>query len=191
MQALGLSTQGYAFVYSATATGFVIGSYLNGLALRRHSPRLLLRAGTLGLVLCGSGLVLAAFVSGALPAILLLLFGYISLLGIVVPNAVALAMDDQGDRAGTASAVFGATQFTVAAVASAGVSGLYDGTALPMMAVMVVVAMAAMLAALVCWRATSPPQVGVRIPFAPSRRTASAGTTRPGCGRPRCRSSRD
>ena len=53
-----------------------------------------------------------------------------------MPNASACAMSGQGARAGSASAMLGCLQFSVAAGAASLVGVLHDGTAVPMALVM-------------------------------------------------------
>ncbi len=54
------------------------------------------------------------------------------------PNTTALAMAPHGDKAGSASALIGTLQFTLAAIAAFAVGALNTGTALPMAAVIAV-----------------------------------------------------
>jgi hypothetical protein len=77
------------------------------------------------------------------------LFTSLSSLGLVLPNAVALALDGQGSRAGNAAAWLGALQWGAAATTSAVVATLANGTAVPTAATML--ATAAMACALRWW----------------------------------------
>ncbi|MNN19815.1 bicyclomycin/multidrug efflux system [compost metagenome] len=79
----------------------------------------------------------------ALWPLLIPLFVCIASLGGIVPNASACAMSGQGARAGSASALLGCLQFSVAAGASALVGVLHDGSALPMAIVISLCGMAA------------------------------------------------
>jgi DHA1 family bicyclomycin/chloramphenicol resistance-like MFS transporter len=72
---------------------------------------------------------------GGFPLMLALLFVTIASTGMVGPNATALAMAPYGRRAGSASALLGATQFTAGALAGALVGVFANGTALPMVGV--------------------------------------------------------
>jgi DHA1 family bicyclomycin/chloramphenicol resistance-like MFS transporter len=60
------------------------------------------------------------------------LFVCIASLGCIIPNASACAMNGQWARAGSASALLGCLQFSVAAGAAALVGVLHDGSAVPM-----------------------------------------------------------
>ena len=64
--------------------------------------------------------------------LLIPLFVCIASLGCIIPNASACAMSGQGARAGSASAMLGCLQFSVAAGAASLVGVLHNGTAMPM-----------------------------------------------------------
>ena len=81
-----------------------------------------------GLVLLG----ISALRPAELWPLLIPLFICIASLGCIIPNASACAMSGQGARAGSASALLGCVQFSVAAGAAALVGVLHDGSALPM-----------------------------------------------------------
>jgi DHA1 family bicyclomycin/chloramphenicol resistance-like MFS transporter len=69
---------------------------------------------------------------GGLPGLMAPLFVCISSLGFILPNATAAAMNRSGGHAGSAAALLGGIQFAIASSASAMVSILENGTALPM-----------------------------------------------------------
>ena len=101
------------------------------------------------MVICAAGAILVAVAAtrwGGLPAIVVSLFAFGASLGFVGANATALAMEEQGSRAGLASAALGATQFLIAAGASSLVGVLHDGSARPMAAVMAACGVAAWIA---------------------------------------------
>ncbi|OTE98443.1 Bcr/CflA family drug resistance efflux transporter, partial [Pseudomonas aeruginosa] len=81
-----------------------------------------------GLALLG----IASLQPATLWPLLVPLFGCVASLGCIIPNASACAMAGQGQHAGSASALMGSLQFSVAAGASALVGVLHDGTAIPM-----------------------------------------------------------
>jgi DHA1 family bicyclomycin/chloramphenicol resistance-like MFS transporter len=90
--------------------------------------------------------VVAATGAGGLVGLLIPLFVCVAGVGLVGPNATAAAMADYGHAAGSASALLGALQFLAGAAASALVGALYNGTALPMAAVIAACGAAALLA---------------------------------------------
>ena len=129
----GVPAEHYGWLFGTNAAGFILMAQVNARLLARRGPAaLLLRAVwvyvTAGLVL----LALSALHPAALWPLLILLFIGIASLGAIVPNASACAMSGQGARAGSASALLGCLQFSVAAGAAALVSALDDGSAIPM-----------------------------------------------------------
>jgi MFS transporter, DHA1 family, multidrug resistance protein len=81
-------------------------------------------------------LVLAALSGAGLPVVLPGLFVVASGMGLVLPNATALAMADAAYAAGTASALVGVGQFAIAGIGAPLVGLGAAGTLLPMALVM-------------------------------------------------------
>jgi DHA1 family bicyclomycin/chloramphenicol resistance-like MFS transporter len=136
IEVYGVPAHAYGWLFGTNALGLAVASQINRRLLRRVSAeRLLARAVAIDAGL--GALLFAAAVTGlgGFPAILLLLFCYISTLGFSFPNAIAGAMAPFPARAGAASALFGTVQFVLAAVAGALVGQFHDGTAVPMAAV--------------------------------------------------------
>jgi DHA1 family bicyclomycin/chloramphenicol resistance-like MFS transporter len=81
-------------------------------------------------------LLLALNLAGvdSLTLIIALLFVGFGFLGLVLPTAAVLALDEHGEIAGTASALMGTLQFMTGAVVMAVVGHFVDGTARPMLA---------------------------------------------------------
>ncbi len=128
----GASPQLFSVMFAANALGIVAASQANRALLRRADPRALLR-GALG-VQAGAGVALLAAVAagaGVWP-IVVLLFVVVASVGVVFPNATALALADHPRVAGSASGLLGVLQFIVGAAAAplVGVGG--TGTAVPM-----------------------------------------------------------
>lgn len=132
-----LSPQAYGWIFGTNAFGLILGSQLNHRLLARRLPAQILAGSTVVVSVAGAILVAVAMSGwGGLPAILASLFVFVASLGFIGSNATALAMEEQGARAGIASAALGSTQFLIAAGASSLVGVLNDGSARPMAAVM-------------------------------------------------------
>ena len=115
--------------------------------LARHSTDALLERANFANALFGIVLAAVAWSGlGGLPGLLLPLFGYITALGFTFPNAAAGALAPFGDRAGSASALLGSVQFSIAALAAAAVGWLHNDTAVPMAMVIGVCGIAALVA---------------------------------------------
>lgn len=124
----GLSPQTFSLVFAASSVCLILGA--------RLAVRVPLVVG-LGILVLGSVTVLLAGVTGLGLAPVLLGFALItSSIGLTGPPLIALALHAHGERAGSASALVGASQFVigglVAAVGSRGASGgvLVLGTSL-------------------------------------------------------------
>lgn len=132
----GIPAQDFGWLFGLNALGLIAGSQYNRRLLLRHSADAILRRANRATVMLGLVLI-AVTVSGrgGLPGLLIPLFGYLVTLGFTGPNAVALALADQGMRAGSASALIGTLQFGIATLSSAMVGLLGSASALPMAAV--------------------------------------------------------
>jgi len=139
----------YGWLFGSNAAGFIIVSQINARLLRLRGPGFWLRRFVWFYFACGATLlVLALSQPDVLWPLLIPLFAGLASLGSILPNATACAMAKQGKQAGLASALMGSLQFSVAAVASAAVGWLHNGTAVPMA---LVIAVCALTAACLAW----------------------------------------
>ncbi|SCL72874.1 MFS transporter, DHA1 family, bicyclomycin/chloramphenicol resistance protein [Micromonospora peucetia] len=132
----GLDEQQFGLAFGAGAVGLIAATQYNVRLLRRHSSqRILVVALAVGSV---AGLAMVAFAVtgfGGLPSLLVSLWVVLAAAGLAMPNAPALALSRHGEAAGTASALLGAVQFGVGALAAPLVGVL--GTGAVAMAVVV------------------------------------------------------
>ncbi|MGW1060514.1 multidrug effflux MFS transporter [Micromonospora rubida] len=143
----GLNEQQFGLAFGAGAVGLIAATQGNVRLLRHYSPqRILVAALAVGTV---AGLALLAFAAtgiGGLPSLLASLWVVLAAAGLAMPNAPALALSRHGEAAGTASALLGAVQFGVGALAAPLVGAL--GTGAVAMAVVVAGGMVAATAVL-------------------------------------------
>ncbi len=148
----GLSPQAFSLAFAVNAIGVVALGQLSGVLVGRVAPQRLMMA---GLVLqCAGGLVLVIAAAGdaSLPVILVGYLLTVAPLGLVQPNASALALADQAAHAGSASAILGATSFLVGA-AIAPLTGLSAGASvLPPMVVIAASALGGLVVLVVATR---------------------------------------
>jgi MFS transporter, DHA1 family, multidrug resistance protein len=129
----GLSPQLFSAVFAVNACGIVAASQLGRRLLRSVSPRALLYGGLAASATGGVALLCAVAVGGlGVWSVLVPLFVVVSAVGIVMPNATALALQDHPDVAGSASALVGMLQFVVGALLAPLVGVAGRQTALPM-----------------------------------------------------------
>ena len=129
----GVPPEHFGWLFGANAAGFILVAQVNARMLAKRGPAFLLTRTVW--IYVGAGLALLAVTSmhtAQLWPLLIPLFICISSLGCILPNASACAMNGQGARAGSASAMLGCLQFSVAAGAAALVGVLHDGSAVPM-----------------------------------------------------------
>jgi DHA1 family bicyclomycin/chloramphenicol resistance-like MFS transporter len=112
----GVSPQLYGVIFAGNALGLVACSQLNAFLVGRVPPEKLLAGGIAAGVSAGLALLAVILVGSiGLPGILPCLFVVVSTVGIVIPNASALALADYPHVAGSASALLGVLQFLVGA----------------------------------------------------------------------------
>ncbi|MGC4888350.1 multidrug effflux MFS transporter [Micromonospora sp. DT227] len=146
-QGYGLDEQQFGLAFGAGAVGLIGATQYNVRLLRRFPPQRILVASLAAGTLAGLALVVfAATDVGGLPALLVSLWLVLAAAGLAMPNAPALALSRHGEAAGTASALLGAVQFGVGAVAAPLVGVL--GTGALAMALVVAGGMVAALAVL-------------------------------------------
>lgn len=136
MEIYGVPAAQYGLFFGSNALGLIAAAQINARLVRRFSPAEILTV-VLIVTALASLVLLAAAATGiaGFPGILVPLFLFVAGLGFVSPNAAALAMGRQARNAGSASALLGVTQFLLGGIAGGLVSALYDGTAMPMAAV--------------------------------------------------------
>jgi DHA1 family bicyclomycin/chloramphenicol resistance-like MFS transporter len=159
----GMSEQEFALVFAAGAIGLIGATQLNVRLLRRWTPQQILGASLLaGLAFGLLFLILAATGTGGLAGILIPLWLVLTMVGLAMPNAPALALSRHGEAAGTAAALLGAVQFGVGALAAPLVGVLGVGAV-----AMAVVVFGGMLAAtLVCFLVVRPHRLPADHPVA-------------------------
>ncbi len=156
----GVPAEHYGWLFGMNAGGFIVVAQVNARLLAKRAPGSLLTRTIWVYLLAGLAVLgISALHTEALWPLLVPLFVCISSLGCIIPNASACAMNGQGAHAGSASALLGCVQFSVAAAAAGLVSALHDGSALPMALVITLCGAAAVTAAMLTRRLQLRPNV--------------------------------
>jgi DHA1 family bicyclomycin/chloramphenicol resistance-like MFS transporter len=157
----GVSPQGFAALFSVNALGLVTLAQVSGRVVGRLGPRRLLGYG-LAMNATGGLAVVCVVAAGGIGvgAMAAALFVTVSSLGLVFPNASALAMADHPEDAGSASGFLGVLQFSVGALAAPLVGVAGQDTAWPMAIVIATLGIGAVAALTLIARET-PPVAGV------------------------------
>jgi MFS transporter, DHA1 family, multidrug resistance protein len=136
-QQYGLSQQGFALLFGAGAMAIIGAAQVNVVLLGHYTPKRIVFAALAVATVAGAVLLLiAASGMAGLLGYTLVLWVVLAAVGFVLPNAPALALSRHGEAAGTASALLGATQFSLGALTAPLVGALGNDA----------VAMAAMMA---------------------------------------------
>ncbi len=129
----GLTPTQYSLAFSFNAIGFFGTTQLAASLGARYGIQTVIRAAVLGYAASALLLVLVTWAGvDSLPILMAMLFVTFAFLGLIIPTAAILALEDHGRIAGIASALGGTMQMLLGAVTIALVSAIFDGTSLPM-----------------------------------------------------------
>lgn len=132
-----VSEEGYGWIFALLATGLIGSSQINTFLLRKYKSEQVIFA-----ALSTQVVLVLFFLLGSinnwfgLTETVLLLFLFLSCLGLTNPNTSALSLAPFSKNAGSASALMGAVQMGLGALASFGVSMFEVKSAVPMVAIM-------------------------------------------------------
>ncbi|WP_304234413.1 multidrug effflux MFS transporter [Jiulongibacter sediminis] len=136
MEIHGLTEQQYGWLFGFLASGLILSSQLNNLALKWFTSEQIVKVSIPLQVFFGILLVvLSLFDLHSIYSIVALLFLFFCCQGFSFPNSSALSLVPFSKEAGSASALMGALQMGFGALSSALVGVFADGTDLPMTAI--------------------------------------------------------
>lgn len=127
-QVYQLSPQAFSLCFAANGVGLIIASQVSARLCPLWGEYRVLKGGLMLAFISSGSLLLAGLSGAALPLVLAALFFSIASNGVISVTASSLAMQSQGHRAGSASAVIGVTMFTLGGI-SVPVTGI-GGTSL-------------------------------------------------------------
>jgi MFS transporter, DHA1 family, multidrug resistance protein len=141
----GVSPQLFSLIFAVNGLGIIAAGQVSRQLTGRVTLRALLSAGLTGSAAGGAVLLAGATAGLGLPLILPALFVMVSSVGLIQPNATALALDGHARDAGSASGVLGLAQYAIGAVTAplVGVAGPHAD--LPMAIVICVLGVSARL----------------------------------------------
>ena len=134
-QGFGLTTTQFSLAFAVNAMAFIGASQLSGPVSARLGNLRALRWGAFGCALAyGVLLLIAANVGVGLWGCMVGLALANGCLGLIMPSAMVLALDHQGEKAGLASSLGGTLQLVTGGVLLVVLGPLLGNTALPMIA---------------------------------------------------------
>lgn len=140
----GLSPRQYSMVFAMNAFGLVAAAQASGRLVRGVDARLLLGSGVIGSATGGLALLIFVVTQAGLWPTLAAFFIVVTSVGLVLPNAAALALNKHGSHAGAAAALLGFAQFLLGGLA-APLVGLHGSSAMPLAVVMATLGVAALV----------------------------------------------
>ncbi|BBZ08623.1 Bcr/CflA family drug resistance efflux transporter [Mycolicibacterium doricum] len=156
----GLDQQTFALVFGAGAVALIATTQFNVVLLRRFTPQQIMvwalaAASLAGLVFVG----LAVAHVGGLAGFLMSVWVILAAMGLVLPNAPAVALSRHNEAAGTAAALLGAGQFGLGA-AVAPLVGVLGNDEFALALVMVVGTVVALVALVAVGPSRPQPSIG-------------------------------
>ncbi|MDR7291710.1 DHA1 family bicyclomycin/chloramphenicol resistance-like MFS transporter [Mycolicibacterium senegalense] len=143
----GLNQQAFALVFAAGAIALIGSTQFNVVLLGRFSPQAITVAALAWSTLAGVVFVVLTVAHvGGLPAFVAPVLAILAGMGLVLPNAPAVALSRHPDAAGTAAALLGAAQFGLGAAVAPAIGALGNGA--PALSWVMTAGMAIALAAL-------------------------------------------
>lgn len=150
MEIFNVNEKEYGWIFALLSVGFIGGSQVNSFLLKTFkSEQIVLTA-----LICQSVVGILFFIGTAdnllgLTGTICMLFIFLACLGFTFPNASALSLAPFSKNAGSASALMGAVQMAIGAMASIAISVFSNQTAIPMVGVMAASAVLALLILLI------------------------------------------
>jgi len=146
MEIFGVNEKQYGWIFAFLSIGLIGASQVNTFLLKRYRSQTIIKTALICQTLIAFALLggMSLNVLG-LAGTVALLFLFLSSLGFTFPNASALAMAAFAKNAGSASALMGAAQMGIGALATVALSVFNSHTALPMAGIMATSALLAFI----------------------------------------------
>ncbi|WP_168196440.1 multidrug effflux MFS transporter [Bdellovibrio sp. NC01] len=132
IELLGIPSEKYGLIFGLNGLGLVLASQVNRRLLSRWAPDTILRWSVRIAAIASACVLLFAWSGPSKYVFLGSIFIFLASLNFISPNSLAGALSSQGHQAGTASALYGCLQWSMASVSSYFVSYFHNGTAFPM-----------------------------------------------------------
>ncbi|MCF4099388.1 multidrug effflux MFS transporter [Maritalea mediterranea] len=136
MEHFGLTPTQFSLAFAVNASGFFVASQFSATIMGKIGPERLIRGATLGyatMVIILLGVFFFGF--GSLPALIILFIIANAFMGLIIPTSMVLALEEHGPIAGAAASLGGTMQMLLGAFAMGISSAIFNGTPVPMLAV--------------------------------------------------------
>jgi MFS transporter, DHA1 family, multidrug resistance protein len=145
MEIFGLDGKVYGWIFAGLSVGFIGASQVSARLLRRYTSEQIIHVALVCQALAATFFLLLSL-NGLLNlySTVTFIFVYLCCLGLVAPNASALALAPFSANAGSASSLFGVFQMTLGALASTGISLFHASDTTPLVLVMAIASILAL-----------------------------------------------
>lgn len=141
----GVSPQVFSILFGINGLAIIMGSFIIGRFGGIIYERKLLRTAVIIAVSATSLLLIMTVIQGPLASLVICIFVYMTAMGMITTSTFTLAMEKQGHRAGSASAVLGMLPLLLGSIVSPLV-GINEATAIPMGTILFVTSLIGMIA---------------------------------------------
>lgn len=133
MEKGGFTGTQYSFIFGAIAIGLMIGTYSVNPLIRFFTHKTIVTWVSALQVVIGVLLSISVYLQLPIVVTSVLLFLFLTLLGVLFPTTINLALEPFHNDSGTASAIFGFTQLAFTFIVSAIIGLMQNNSVLPMM----------------------------------------------------------
>lgn len=144
-QLYALSKKQFGFVFSGFAIGIIATGILNTRLLKHFEVQKITKFAMMCQLVTGLIMIIVLYFNGPFAVLLALIFIFLSMLGLILPNTTSLYIGAIPSFSGSASALIGAVSYLSAFLITSILSILYNGTAYPMILMMYCCAVVAYL----------------------------------------------
>jgi DHA1 family bicyclomycin/chloramphenicol resistance-like MFS transporter len=131
-----MDKQQFGYLFSITAVGIILAGMANTMLLKRFEVRRIIKLSILVQIASGFFAIGILIIDGPLYLLLASTFVFLSMLGLVLPNATAMYLSAVAAASGSGSALVGSLSYLSAFLITALLSLLHNNTAYPMMLMM-------------------------------------------------------
>jgi DHA1 family bicyclomycin/chloramphenicol resistance-like MFS transporter len=154
---LGVPVQYFGFIFLTSVAGYMLGSALSARLTHNYdSEQTVLLGAVLVATATGSMCVGAQLLPQSVTVLALPMMFYSTGMGLVLPNAMAVALRPFPHIAGTASALLGFIQMTLSAAATALAGAYLKDSPDPMLGLMLLITLLALVLSIALYRGRSP-----------------------------------
>lgn len=127
-----MTPQQYGIIFGLNGIGLLLASQINRKLLKKWDAEKICANSVKISFIAASLVLIFSFHSYFILPVFISLFVFLGTLNLISPNSIAIALSPHGHQAGTASALYGCLQWSMAFFSSFLVSRFHNGTALPM-----------------------------------------------------------